>query len=379
VRTPALIGTVAGLVVAAAVVAVAVPVVRHSDAFSTTIHTAADSPAAPETGPLPARLRQLWTAPTGAAAAPVEGPTVIATGPDRVAGLDPQTGAERWSYERGNARLCGATRQDGVVLALFAKSHGCRDLIGLDAATGARRWYRTVEFSTDATLTSGPGVAVVTGGEQMIAADTGGGLNRWTYSAAGCTLDPAVAGRIAVVTVARCAEGVRRLIVHLPYADKAPWVGTLPTGSDPRVLTADEQVTVLSGSAVTTYSVTQDAEQKATATPTGEVRDARLATTGTPAAVADGDFLVVWTGATAVGVDTRTRRVLWTAPATGPPTLAEGQVVLAGPGGFTVRPASTGTPVTTVPAGTAVPARAGLSRIGRIVVAAGDGRLVAYG
>jgi outer membrane protein assembly factor BamB len=380
VRTPTVIGTVAGLVAVAAVVAVAVPVVRHSDALTTTIRTSADNPAVPETGPLPAAVRQLWTAPTGAAGAPVEGPTVISTGPDRVAGLDPRTGAERWSYERGNARLCSTSRQDGEVLAVFAKADGCRDLIALDAATGKRRWYRTLELRTDAVLTTGPAVGVATAGDRMIAFDTGGGLNRWTYTAAGCTLDPAVVGQAAVVTVARCAAGERRLIVHLPFADKDPWVGTLPPGSDPHVLTADERVTVLSGSALSTYSVTQDADQKVTAALTGEVpRDDRLTTTGTPVAVADGDFLVVWTGTTAVGIDARNRTVLWSAAATGPPTLAEGQVVLAGTGGFTVRPASTGAPVTTVPAGTPVPDRAGLSRIGRLVVVAGAGRLIAYG
>lgn len=378
-RTSTVIGTVAGLVVAAAVVAVAVPVVRDSDALTTTIRTSPDNPAVPETGPLPAGVRQLWTAPTASATAPVSGPTAISTGADRVAGLDPRTGAERWSYERGNARLCDTDQQDGVVLALFKKADGCRDLIALDAATGARRWYRTLELRTDATLTSGPGVGVATAGDRMIAFDTGGGLNRWTYTAAGCALDPATVGQVAVVTVARCAENVRRLIVHLPFAEKDPWVGSLPTGSAPHVLTANERVTVLSGPALTTYSVSQDADQKVTAAPTGEVRDARLAATGTPAAVADGDFLVVWTGTTAVGTDLRNRTVLWTAEATGPPTLAEGQVVLAGPDGFTVRPASTGKPVTTVPAGTPVPARAGLSRIGRLVVVAGAGRLVAYG
>lgn len=206
-RTRTVLGAVAGLVLAVAVVAVAVPVVRDSDALTTEIRTARDNPLPPETGPLPATVRALWTTPTGTAAAPVEGPSAIATGADRVAGLDPATGRERWSYQRGNARLCSATLRDNVVIALFAKSHGCRDLIGLDAATGDRRWYRTLEITTDATLTSGPGVAVATAGEQLIAVDTGGGLNRWTWSAAGCALDPAVAGRIAVVTVARCAGG----------------------------------------------------------------------------------------------------------------------------------------------------------------------------
>jgi outer membrane protein assembly factor BamB len=379
VRTRTVLGSVAGLVVAAAVVAVAVPVVRQSDALTTTIRTAPDSPATPATAALPDSLRQLWTAPTAAAAAPVEGPSVIETGANRVAGLDPNTGRERWSYERGNATLCGATRQDGVVLALFAKSHGCRDLVALDAATGSRRWYRTLELTTGATLTSGTGVAVATGGDQMIAVDTGGGLNRWTYSAAGCRLDPAVIGPDAVVTVARCAGGVNRLIAHTPFGDKAPWVGSPPAGSDPHVLTADGRVAVLSDTTLALYSTAEDRNGKLTASPAGEVRDDRLAGTGTPAAVTDGDFLVVWTGASAVGVDTRNRTVLWTAPATGPPALAGGQVVLAGHSGFTVRPAATGRPVTTVPAGAAVPAGAGLSRIGRLVVAAGDGRLVAYG
>jgi hypothetical protein len=379
VRTRTLLGGVAAVVAAAAVVAVAVPVVRHSDAFTTTIRTASDTPAAPETAPLPASVRQLWTAPTGAATAPVEGPSVIETGADRVAGLDPGTGRERWSYRRGNATLCDATRQDGVVLALFAKSHGCRDLVALDAATGQRRWYRTVEITTAATLTSGPGTAVVTGGGQMIALDTGGGLNRWTYSTSGCTLDPAVVGASAVTTVSRCAGGLRRLVVHPPSEDKPPFVASLTPGSDPHVLPAGERIAVLAGNALSIYSVTEAQDRKIKAAPAGEIQDDRLVGTGTPAAVVDSDFLVVWTGARAVGVDLRDRTVLWTAPATGPPALAEGQVLLAGPGGFTLRPAATGQPVTTVAVGDGVPARAGLSRIGRLVVAAGDGRLVAYG
>jgi hypothetical protein len=129
---------------------------------------------------VPASVRQLWTAPTSAPTALVEGPSVIETGADRVAGLDPNTGRERWSYRRGNATLCDATRQDGVVLALFAKSHGCRT------------WSRSTRPPAAALVPDRrdhhvraadqrDGTAVVTGGGQ-IAVDTGGGLNRWTWS-----------------------------------------------------------------------------------------------------------------------------------------------------------------------------------------------------
>jgi hypothetical protein len=388
VRTRTVLGGIArgaaGLVVAAAVAAVVVPVVRQSDALTTTTHTAPATPAAPAPAPLPNNVRQLWSAATSATQAAVGGPSVIETGADRVAGLDPTTGRERWSYQRGNATLCDATQQDGVVLALFAKSHGCRDLVALDAATGRPHWYRTVEITTPARLTSGTDTVVVTGGGQMIALDTGGGLNRWTYSASGCTLDPATVGQQAVATVSRCAGGQRRLIVHSPSFDKAPWVSPLRTGSDPHVLNADDRLLVLNDKALSIYSVAEDKDGKVTPSPADEVpQDDRLAGTGTPAAVLDGDFLVVWTGETATGVDVRTKTVVWTAPATGPPTLTTenggNAVLLAAADGFTVYSVATGLPLRAVSVGTAVPDGAGLSRIGRLVVAAGDGHIIAFG
>jgi outer membrane protein assembly factor BamB len=379
VRTRTVAGAVAALLVVAAAVAVATPVLADADVFNTDVHTAADTPLPPETGPLPASLRQRWTAATTSAVPPVEGAAAVATTADRGAGVDPATGRERWSYRRTNARLCSVNLRDGVVMALFAKSHGCRDLVALDAATGARRWFRTVEFTTDAVVTSGPGVAVVTGGDHMIAVDTGGGINRWTWTAAGCTLDPATIGRVAVATVARCAGGETRVVVHSPYADKEPWVGTQRPGSDPHVVTADERLGVLTGQELAVSTVAEDGDGKIAATPAGTLRDPRLAATGTPAAVAEADVVVIWTGSTAVAVDTRTRQVRWSAPASGPPALAEGQVLLAAGDGFTARPTSTGAPVTTIPAGAAVPAGAALSRFGRLVVAATDRQVLAYG
>jgi hypothetical protein len=385
VRTRTVLAATAAAVAVSGLAAVAVPVVGSSDALTTDIRVAADNPVRPETAPLPDTVRRLWTVPSTAAGGPVEGPTAVATGDDRVAGLDPATGRERWSYRRGNARLCGSTLRDGVVLALFAKSHGCRDLTGLDAATGARRWTRTVELTTDAVLTSGPGVAVVTGGGTMIAVDPGSGLNRWTYTAAGCRLDPAVAGRAAVATIGHCA-GADRLVVHDAYADRAPWVSPQPAGSEPRVVAAEDEVAVLSRSggtpALTGYAPREAEGNKQEATRTGSVRDARLAYTadGPLASVTDSQVVVLWTGQRVVAVDGRARRVLWTAAAGGPPALAEGQVLGVDGGGVTARPVLTGTPATQVPAaGGPPPAGTALSRIGRLVIVAGGGRLAAFG
>src|SRR5918994_1173540 len=133
VRTRLLVAALAlgGLAVLAAV---AVPVVSSSDVATTDIRVAAQPPAEAELAPLPSSLRPLWTA---------------------------------------------ATRAAGVVLALFARGSGCGDLPALDAGPGARRWYRTVEVTTDATITPGPRVAVVAAGEQLIAVDPATGLNLW--------------------------------------------------------------------------------------------------------------------------------------------------------------------------------------------------------
>lgn len=377
--------TVAALGVLAAV---AIPVVGSSDAATTEIRVAADSPVPPETAPLPASVRPLWTAPAGPGApptGPVEGPTAVVTGSDRVAGLDPATGRERWSYRRGNARLCGWTARDGVVLALFAKSSGCRDLVALDAATGSRRWYRTVEVTGDAVLTSGPGVAIVTAGPQLVAVDTATGLNRWTYAGDGCPLDPVVVGRSAAATVARCPGGELRLVGHDAYADKAAWTIPQPTGSDPRVVAAEEEIAVLTRAGgrpvLTGYVPAEGKDGKPVGRRVGSVADARLAYSGGPAAaVTDGQVVVVWTGRAAVAVDGQTRRVLWSAPASGPPALAERQVLLAGAGRLTIRPVVEGRPARAVAVrGGGVPEGAALSRIGRLVVAAGADRLTAFG
>jgi hypothetical protein len=358
-----------------------------SDAATTEIRVAAEAGQEAEPAPLPASIRPLWSVSTRTAGqAPVEGPTAVVAGTDRVAGLDPATGRERWSYRRGNARLCGWTPRDGVVVALFAKSAGCRELVGLDAATGGRRWYRTVEVTTDAALSSGPGVAVVTAESQLVAVDTATGLNRWSHTASGCRLDPVVVGRVAAASVARCAGGELRLIGHDPYAEEEPWTVRLPAGSDPVVVAAEDEVAVLTRSAgrptLTAYTGVAGSDKRKVARRLGAVTDRRLAYGGDarPVAAVQDRVLVVWTGRSAVAVDGRRRAVRWSAPASGPPLLDDGRVLLAQPGLVTTRPLGRGTPVTRVPVpGGQLPTGATLSRTGALLLAAGGDRLAAYG
>ncbi|HEX6754981.1 MAG TPA: PQQ-binding-like beta-propeller repeat protein [Mycobacteriales bacterium] len=373
----ATVGTVA-VVVVAALVTVVVPLVGSSDAVTTDSRTAA-RPVELAPGPLPASITRRWTAATSGAqpsTAPAAGGTVVVGGGDRVAGLDAGTGREIWSYTRDNARLCGWTLRDGVVVALFAKSHGCRQVVGLAAGTGARRWYRTLEIPGEAVLSSGPGVAVATTSTgQLAAMDTATGLNRWVHRGpAGCTLDPAVAGRVAVVAVAHCTDGSVKLVGHDTYADKSSWIVPLPAGSAPVVLGGDESAAVLVGTTLTTY----DAKGKVLVSLT----DPRLARAGSalPAAVPSGTTLVVWTGAAATAVDVRTRAVLWSAPAIAPPALDDDQIVLAtGRTVTSVRVEGGAVAARTRVTGEPLPAGATLARVGALLVASARGAVAAYG
>jgi len=384
VRTRLLVAALAlgGLAVLAVV---AVPLVSSSDVATTDSRVAAEPPAEAGPVPLPSSLHPLWTAATRAAGpgtSPVEGSTAVVGGADRVAGLDPVTGRARWSYRRGNARLCSWTAADGVVLALFAKGSGCRDLTALDAGTGARRWYRTVEVTTDATITPGPGLAIVAAGEQLIAVDPATGLSRWTQTVAGCRLDPAVAGRTAAASIGRCAGEVR-LVGHAAYEDKEGWTLPLPAGSDPRVVAAEEEIAVLTRSGdratLTGYRQVENRARKRVGRREGAISDSRLRYGDGPVrAVTEGELVVLWTGSAAVAVDGRTRRVLWTAPAESAPLMAHGEIVVADADGVTRRTVVEGRPVSRAAVTGGLPHGAALGRVGGLLLASTGDRLAAY-
>ena len=358
--------------------AVAILVVPNSDLETTDIHLAATAPPTLLAAPLPASLRVRWTVPAGVAngAGAVAGPTVVTTSYHRLAGIDPATGRERWSYRRGNARLCSWVAQDGVVVAAFAKSHGCRDLIALDQGTGARKWYRTLEVVTNVTLTSASGVVVATSPTQLIAVDPGSGLNRWPYTKAGCTFRNQAVGQLATVLLAIC-NGQTRLLGHDPYAEKERWNLEAPPAAQ-YVLAADGAIAVLVGTGAQSAVEFYDANNK----HLGRVADPRLALTkGTvPVTRVSGTVLLVWTGSSVVAVDTTTRAVRWAAPSSTPAAVDGDQAVLTTGTSVVTRSVSAGKVLSTATVtGTTVPAAAAVARAGGLVLFTSNGRTTALG
>jgi outer membrane protein assembly factor BamB len=365
--------TVAVLAVTAAL---AVPAVRHSDMATTVSVVAGSAPPALPAGPLPAVVRARWSAPPGPVmAVGADGGTVVLADSTGVAGRDPVSGAERWSYHRGNAALCAWTVQDGVVVAVFGKRHGCTDVTALDAGTGARRWYRNADLGPEVDLRGAAGVVVARSGDQLIAMDTATGLNRWTVRKQGCRYDPIALGTHGAVAVLHCGSRTQ-VVSHDPYADKQQWSVAAP-GAEPVVLAiGDRDVAVLAGDRDRKLTLYDGSGHRL-----GTATDRRLAgpaPADPPTGIEAEGLLLYWTGRNVVAVDRTGVRLRWAAPADGPPTLDGDRVLFAVPGGFVECAPASGRVLRRVRAVGGGPDRgARLARLGRLVVGASrDGTVV---
>jgi outer membrane protein assembly factor BamB len=373
-----LVSRVIGPVAVLAALAVgAILVVPGSDAATADISVAAVALPPLPSGPLPASGAVRWSAPSLPAGGPaVDGGTVVVAAGGRISGRDPLTGAERWSYERGNATLCAWTVQDGAVVAAYGKGHGCTDLLALDAGTGARRWYRNADLGPGATLTSTRGVAVARSGDQLIAVDTVTGLNRWAARRPGCQYGPLLVNTLGAVVVLTC-PGRTLLVDHDAYADTEHWAVDVP-GTDPSVVDVGDPTTLLSVVGGRPTLTMYDGRGKAQ----GSIVDARFALGrgGPPAGVSAGGTTVVWTGTAVVGVNTRSRVVTWSAPALGPPTLEGENVLVSQPDGFTQLAVSSGAVLhrMRLPGSRPDPDTAP-ARVGILVATSGPGAVTVYG
>lgn len=380
-----LIAAAGTVVVVAALAAVAVPLIGGSDVASAHLTTAASPPPPLPPVPLPGTVGVRWSAASVPPAGPASdaGTVVVATA-HSLSGRDARTGAERWSYRRDNARLCAWAVQDGAAVALFGKSHGCTEMIALEVGTGARRWYRTApDVTATASLSSASSVVVARSGDRLLAVDTVTGLNRWTAQKAGCEYGPLVVSQLGAVAVVHCPAGGTRpaatdtVVDHDAYADTEHW--TKPAiGTGATVVAVGEATAVLSvldgGPILTRY------DQRGQVL--GSIADPRLAGSGgiAPVGLTVADTTLVWTGTAVLAVRTGGHTVAWSAPALGPPTQDGNSVLVARPDGFAELALSGGRLAGRIPVTGGGPAAgAVLSRVGALVIAAGQDGVTAYG
>jgi PQQ-like domain len=372
-RRRTVLSGLAGGVVIAALVAGLIWVDSGGDAAAAHSDVAAGPAPTLAVLPLPDAVQRRWSAPSSPAGEiTADGSVVVVAQPNALSGRDARTGTQRWSYRRDNATLCGWTVRDRVVVAAFKERHGCREVVGLDVGTGARRWYRSAELGDTTAVNSAEGVVIFRGTDRLLAVDTGTGLNRWFVTRAGCTYGPLSVTNLGAVTTLTCGNVVK-VVNHDAYADTEHWASDA-TSTDAVAVGVGNPTAVLGTVGGKPTLTTYDERGQIRSTLT----DPRLAFTGTPSGTSIDGQTLVWTGTAVVGVDTLAHTLRWSQPALGPPRANGNGILLSEPTGYVLRSLSAGAALqasTTSRTG----ADTSLTRVGALVVDAGTDTVTVYG
>lgn len=368
--------TAATLVVAAVVVLSW----RTSDVAATSRTTAA--PATVPDGTPAAELAAAWSAATGPSAPrrAVESGRVLVTDEHGVAMLDAATGEEAWHYRRANATLCDATAVDGVVVVAFRTTGRCNELTGLDAATGARDWYRNVRFRTDVDLSSTEQILLASSPTGVVTIDPTGNNTRWRYAPPdGCRIAGSDVGSSGVVVLQRCgASATVQARLLDGFAGDVLWTRDLEAGGDDaRLAGSDRLVDVVIGDRVHVLSPVDGTlltELALPDLPTGQdPSDEPLQQVGV------GDTALLWARGRLLALDRSTGQPRWQVPALGlPATGDDGVVTVPEEGAFVQRDLADGTELRRWSTADVVPAGGRASLIGPVVVYTTDSRLLGH-
>lgn len=347
-----------------------------SNYANSSLRTAAAQPTQPVEADPASRVSQLWDAATGPSAAePVEAATVVIGDDHGLRGLDPDDGSERWHYLRSTARLCDWTAADGVVIAVFRTDAGCDEALALDAGTGRRQWYRSVNFSAEITLSSTNQLTVAsTPTGVAVLGTTNNGL-RWRYRPpAECRINDTLPGDVGVAVALDCPSSARLVLLD-GFNGKERWSGNLPAGAA-RILTADGVVGVLA----LELSGSLEIFDRDGADLVSLREQSAAAEEGTqPSALLVGERLAVFTGSSLLVVNVQTDGIEWVTPALTRPTML-GSGLLAFDGtDFVQYDLATGAEVRRITvAGSPPPTGGRLDRIGSAIVVSTPTRVAVY-
>lgn len=203
------------VLVVLAVVGVAVAW-ANGEAAHVTVHTVRVAPDdLPDAAPS-ATLRQSWrTTDRAALGVPRHDGTVVTFDRHTVRGRNARTGAPTWSYTRTDRSVCSALQDRGTTVAVYAVDGNCDELTGLDSATGARLWTRTLDEdgrpvngrpAYQVLDTGGYGTVVIHTPLVIYAIDPSSGLDRWTWYHYGCTVRGVVVGTGGALISQSCTK-----------------------------------------------------------------------------------------------------------------------------------------------------------------------------
>ena len=339
------------LLAAAAIVAVVVLAITAAwwrSTARTTISRPADSAAANPVAAktVPDILQQRWTASSPRSLGPVAvNGTVVSGDGHTMTGLDPQTGAQRWSYAR-DADLCAVSYVYDLAVAVYPDSRGCGQVSGIKAATGQRGPTRTSYADKQVVVTS-DGSAVLSYGPTRLELWRSDLVRMMSYGeidapikpvntklGTGCTLMSA-AGTDAVVAVLEACRDVNDLRLSLlkagkeedePDTKRVPLPG-VTSDSDARVLAVTPTTAAVYLPVPHPQVVVYD--DTGTKVSSTDLSAAPTLAGAAPAVTRAGDYVTWWTGSTVMVFDSKLGyRYTLDGPALGPAAMMAGKLLV---------------------------------------------------
>ena len=393
----------AAAAIAAVVALVVAGVWWRSSARATDYHPAAGiAPTTSAAAAVPPALQQRWTAASARTLAPVTLGTTVVTGEGRtMAGLDSQTGQQRWSYAR-DRDLCGVSYVYDLAVAVYPDMRGCGQVSGIKAATGQRGPTRTSYADDVVVLTSDGGAVLSTGATRLelwrsdlVRMLSYGELDAPvkpvnTKLGAGCTLMSAAGSESAAGVLEACRNEKDLRLTLLKPGKEEDEPDTKHVALPGVAIDAEARVLAVAGTTTAVYLpiprpevvVYDDTGTTVSETP---VPAPPVLNGPAPAVTHAGDVITWWTGSAVMVFDKKLAyRFTITgdgplAPA-GPATMMAGRLLVPVAEGLAVHDPGDGTRERVIvlahPAGTGavLPAVSG-----QMVIEQRDGRVAAYG
>ena len=388
----------------AAVVAVFIAGVWwRSSARATDYHPGAGTaPTTTAAAAVPPTLQQRWTASSARTLAPVTLGTTVVTGEGRtMAGLDAQTGQQRWSYAR-DRDLCGVSYVYDLAVAVYPDVRGCGQVSGIRAATGQRGPTRTSYADNVVVLTSDGGAALSAGATRLelwrsdlVRLLSYGELDAPvkpvnTKLAAGCTLMSASGSESAVGVLEACANEKDLRLTLLKPAKEEDEPDVKHVALPGVAIDAEARVLAVAGTTTAVYLpvprptvvVYDDTGTKVSETP---VSAPPVLTGPAPAVTHAGDVITWWTGSAVMVFDKKLAHLFTItgdgpAAPVGPATMMAGRLLVPVAEGLAVDDPGDGARDRVIalahPEGTGAVLPA---IIGQMVIEQRDGRVAAYG
>jgi hypothetical protein len=349
----------AAAAIAAAVALLIAAIWWRSSARATEFHPASGpAPTTSPAGSVPGSLQQRWTAASARTLVPIVLGANVVTGDGRtMAGLDPQTGQQRWSYAR-DRDLCGVSYVYDLAVAVYPDSRGCGQVSGIKAATGQRGPTRTSYADDVVVLTSDGGALLSTGATrlELWRSDLVRMLSYGEIDApvkpvntklgAGCALMSAAGSESAVGVLEACRNEKDLRLTLLKPAKEEDEPDTKHVALPGVAADAEARVLAVAGTTTAVYlpsprpevAVWDDTGTKLSDTPldTPPVFDGPA-----PAVTRAGDLITWWTGSTVMVFDNKLAyrfTISGDGPLApvGPATMMAGELLVPVAGGLAV-------------------------------------------